>query len=94
MSADALSRCPQEPAPQCGIAQDETQVATVSTDADISDLLQESPVSLGGEQQEPYGAEQQKDRGLKEMIDFLQDGVLPDDPTGLRSCRTRSPCLL
>ena len=82
-SANTLSRCPQEPAPLCGVAQDETQVAVVSTkdaDTDISDLLQANPVPLGEERREHYGAEQRKDPGLKEMIDFLQDGALPGDP--------------
>ena len=55
---------------------------------DISDLLQESPVPLGGEQQEHYGAEHQS---LKEMTDFLQDSVLPDEP---RNCQVRRACLL
>ena len=83
-SADALSRCPQGPAPLRGIAQDETQVAVVNSGTDISDLLQEGPASLEGEQQAHYGAEQQKDPSLKEIIDFLQDGTLPEDSSRAR----------
>ena len=78
-SADALSRHPQGPAPQHGIAQDETQVAVVSTDTDLSTLLRESPLLLGKEQQGSYGTEQRKDSSLVEMTDFLQNGVLPED---------------
>ena len=78
-SADALSRHPQEPAPLQGIAQDETQVAAVSSATDIATLLQEDLVPVREGQAEHYGAEQQKDRNLKEMIDFLQDSVLPDN---------------
>ena len=46
-SGDALSRHPQEPAPLRGIAQDETQVAAVSSATDIATLLQEDPVLSG-----------------------------------------------
>ena len=77
-SADALSRRPQQPAPLHGIAQDETQVAAVYADRDITELMQEGPDSPGVEE-EGYGAEQGKDPSLKEMIDFLQNGVLPED---------------
>ena len=56
-----------------------TQVAAVSSATDIATLLQEDLVPVREGQAEHYGAEQQKDRSLKEMIDFLQDGVLPDD---------------
>jgi len=77
-SADALSRRPQQPAPLHGIAQDETQVAAVYADRDITELMQEGPDSPEVEE-EGYGAEQGKDPSLKEMIDFLQNGVLPED---------------
>ena len=84
-SADALSRRPQEPAPLLGIAQDETQVATVNSETNISELLKGDPVPLG-EQPTHYGVEQQKDQSLKEMIDFLQKGLLPED-----SSRAKKP---
>jgi len=61
-----------------GIAQDETQVAAVYADRDITELMQEGLDSPGVEE-EGYGAEQGKDPSLKEMIDFLQNGVLPED---------------
>ena len=60
-SADALSRHPQEPAPMHGIAQDETPVAAVNAETDVSELLQENPVTPREEQLEHYGAEQQID---------------------------------
>ena len=81
VSADALSRFPQEPASLHGIAQDEAQVATVNSGTDMSELLKESPTPHGVEQQAQYGVEQRKDPDLKEMIDFFQDNVLPEDST-------------
>ena len=90
-SADALSRHPREPAPLQGIGQDETQVAAVSSATDISMLLQENSLSVGEGQSEHYGAEQRKDRHLKEMIDFLQVGVLPDDSSRAKKLTAQEP---
>lgn len=79
--ADALSRHPHEPAPWQSIAQDETQVAAVHTEAEtaMSELLQQSPVACEKEQGYNYGVEQLKDQGLKEIMDYLQSGAIPED---------------
>lgn len=81
-SANALSRHPLNPAPLQGIAQDEIQVSAVSAGADISELLQTSPPPCV--ESTHYSAEQDKDPGLKEMINFLQKGTLPEDPVRAR----------
>lgn len=73
-----------QPAPLHGIAQDETQVAAVHTDTDITELMQVGPVPPGVDEQENYGAEQGKHPNLKEMIDVLWNGVLPEDPDTAR----------
>ena len=83
-SADALSQCPQQPGPLHDIAQDETQVAALNTDTDIIELMQEGPIPSEVEERENYGAEQGKDPNLKEMIDLLQNGLLPEDPDKAR----------
>ena len=79
VSADALSRSPYNPPPSQGIAQGETQVAAVTTDQDIPLLLQASP-SPGAQSQTDYAAEQRKDSGLKEVMEFLGEGKLPENP--------------
>ena len=91
VSADALSRCPQEPAPSHGIAPDETHVTTVNSGTDVFELLKESPTIYGVEQQAQYGVEQLKDPGLKEMIDFLQDDILPEDSTRAKQLSAQEP---
>ena len=58
VSADALSRSPQDPAPLHGIALDETQVTAVNSGENVSELLKESPTPHGAEQQAQYGVEQ------------------------------------
>ena len=76
--ADALSRSPQDPPPQCGIGQDEFQVAIVRSGQDISTILEADPVQMS-ENPTDYDSEQHKDQQLKEIIDFLSDGQLPND---------------
>ena len=84
-AADALSRCPQEPAPLCGIAQGETQVAAVCPHPTITDLLQEDSFNLRqGVNGDIYGEEQRKDPTLLETIMYLQDGTLPEDSNRAR----------
>ena len=77
-SADALSRGPRDPLPQCGIGQDEFQVAAVKSDQDISTTLEAGPVQPS-EEATDYALEQLKDQQLKEIIDFLSSGRLPED---------------
>ena len=78
-SADALSRSPYNPPPSQGIAQGETEVAAVTADQDIPLLLQASP-SPGAQSQTDYSAEQRKDSGLKEVMELLEKGKLPENP--------------
>ena len=76
--ADALSRSPRDPPPQCGIGQGEFQVAVVRSDQDISATLEADPEQTS-EERTDYAGEQYKDRQLTEIIDFLVDGCLPED---------------
>ena len=76
VSADALSRSPCSPPPHVGIAQGEVQVASVATEG-IMSLLQAGPATT---EQVDYSSEQCKDPDLKMMIEFLEQGKLPEDP--------------
>ena len=79
-SADALSRSPQEPAPETGLVDDEAQVAVIGgggdTTMDIGDLLRSDPVAT---KQTSFETEQRKDTKVMEVINFLENGDLPDD---------------
>ena len=81
-NANALSCCPQAPAPEEGVAEDEFQVAqidggdTVVGVVDIDRLLQSGPAST---QPVSFGVEQHKDPNLREVFHYLEDGVLPED---------------
>ena len=88
-SADALSRSPVSPPPSHGISQDETQVSAVTAsdsetpvrldpDRPLSSLLQSEPAP--GEGTVDYGLEQMKDPDLQELMLYLRDEQLPDDP--------------
>ena len=81
LSADALSRSPEAPSPSRGVGQDESQVATVTTNAsnqlpDISALLNVEP---GDTVPDSFAKEQQKDSDLKEITEFLEMEQLPYD---------------
>ena len=78
VGADALSRSPRDPPPQCGIGHNEFQVAIVRSDQDINTTLEADQVQIS-ETPADYASEQHKDQQLKEMIDFLSDGQLPED---------------
>ena len=78
VGADALSQSPRDPLPQCGIGQDEFQVAIVRSDQDINTILEADPAQMS-ETPADYASEQCKDQQLKEIIDFLSDGQLPKD---------------
>ena len=82
VSADALSRQPHRPAPVLGIAQDEIQVAAISVDSEISELLEAQPAQEA--LLDHYSVEQQKDPALKEIIEFLRNGKLPEDSTSAK----------
>lgn len=78
-NADALSRSPQAPAPDTGLAEDEIQVAAVGSEdsgMNIDSLLQSNSASTPLISMED---EQRKDPDVMEVIKFLEDGVLPGD---------------
>ena len=81
-NTDDLSRCPQAPAHETGIADNEVQAAAAESGNDssgemsIADLLQSDPASV-----EPasFAEEQCKDPRVQEVVKFLENGVLPVD---------------
>ena len=75
VGADALSRGPCHPPPTVGIAEGEVQVAAVTTE-NIPSLLRVDPVTV---EQSGYSEQQQKDPELRVMIQFLDEGKLPED---------------
>ena len=96
LSADALSRSPQAP-PPAGSDDNEIQVAAVTSHSDketsIQSLLQLEP---GRESNHPnesvsFASEQRKDPHVKEIIQFLEKGELPHDPTRARKIAVQGP---
>ena len=80
VSADALSRNPCDSALQHETAVEDTYVAKIVTSGEISELLQAKPVEpVASESVGDYGEEQLKDPHLREIIEFLDKGTLPDD---------------
>ena len=77
-SADALSHSPRDPPPRCGIGQDEFQVAVVSSEQDLSTTLEADSVQTSDGATD-YASQQRKDQQLKEIVDFLSSGRLPED---------------
>ena len=78
-NADALSRNPQAPAPDVPPVE-EVQIATVCVnpeEEEITQLLNKSVEQYS--KQDDFGVQQQKDKELKEIVQFLIDGSLPDD---------------
>ena len=78
-SADALSRSPTNSPPSHGVAEGEVQVAAISTSEDFTSLLQLGPAS-SIQNQKDYSVEQLKDPSLKEVMELLGKGKLPDNP--------------
>ena len=83
--ADALSRSPQEEAPVEGVTEQELQVSSVQSDplredgitpTEVTDLLETSPMPI---QSQDFAVEQGRDPRLKEIIDFLEQGDLPEE---------------
>ena len=80
MYADALSRNPCDSALQHETAVEDTYVAKIVTSGEISELLQAKPVEpVASESVGDYGEEHLKDPHLREIIEFLDKGTLPDD---------------
>ena len=87
--ADALSRNPGE-----GLAETEIHVANVGSapeerDSDISTLLQLEP-QAGPIQQSTLADEQRRDGSLWPMIQYLEEGELPEDPQVSKKIVARS----
>ena len=84
VNADALSRAPYGEAPIEGIAEEEVQVSLVQSASSLDDqrsdtvqaLLQQPPLTL---EAETFANEQARDSEIREMVDFLRGGKLPDD---------------
>ena len=89
VSADMLSMSPQDPAPEEGIAQGETQVVVVTTGGDIAALLEAEPAPP--QIQDHYGTEQLKDPRLQEMIELLEKGTLPSDDNRATKIAAQEP---
>jgi len=80
VKADALSRNPQGPAPSEGVCENEFQVAAVNTTTkpSISSLLLASPTTATPLS---FGQEQKKDHQILQLCNYLEQGILPEDPT-------------
>ena len=75
---DCLSRQPVWTAPNEDAADDEVQVAIISTQANtIGDLLQTQPERI--KDSNVFSSEQLKDKELQPIILYLKDGTLPTD---------------
>ena len=88
LNADTLSRNPHGPPPVSGIGEGEVQVAVITNDSttlvpdsemNITDMLNLEPVNDNEDQPNNFSQQQQKDKSVLEMIDFLKDGKLPSD---------------
>ena len=87
--ADALSRSPHDSPPTVGIAEGETQVASIDTTvADIGSLLHAEPVTGDSFN---FSAEQRKDLDLKAIIEFLEEDKLPEEPVRARKLVAQEP---
>ena len=90
LAADALSRSPHEKPPSEGIAEDEVQVAAISsTSNDISTMLNFPPCNNTVTSELP--AEQKKDHSLMPLINYLQHGTLPLDKKQARIIAAQAP---
>ena len=74
--ADSLSRCPTGQPPAKGEAEDEFQVAQIDSKS-ISSLLEEVPSHAI--KKDSLLEEQQKDPWVKQMVNHLENGLLPTD---------------
>ena len=87
--ADALSRGPHDSPPTVGIAEGDTQVASIDTIvADIGSLLHAEPVTGDSFN---FSAEQRKDLDLKAIIEFLEEDKLREDPVRARKLVAQEP---
>ena len=80
---DALSRNPQAPAPQEGVAEGEVQVARIQGEQEESDflhLLQLEPDQDQLAELATLAEEQRRDKDLQLLMQYLEKKELPDDP--------------
>jgi len=82
-NADALSRNPQSAAPNEGISENELQVAVINTEpiSNIYTILQANPTA---DSSTSFRLEQEKDSYHRDIIQFLEAGTIPVDPTQAR----------
>ena len=95
-NADALSRNPVQVAPDEGIGESEVQVAAISSESvtpttTISQLLHSSPPVL---ELQSFAVEQQKDKELADMVQYLQSKALPVDIHGSQRVLSQSPLFM
>ena len=90
-SADALSRCPQSPAPVIGEAETEVQVSVVIGGGieSIGELLQLQPNNTLSNPKS-FAREQRRDRKVTDIISFLERGELPEDEKRARKIALQS----
>ena len=95
-NADALSRNPVQVAPDEGIGESEVQVAAISSESvtpttTISQLLHSSPPVL---ESQSFAVEQQKDKELADMVQYLQSKALPVGIHGSQRVLSQSPLFM
>ena len=95
-NADALSHNPVQVAPDEGIGESEVQVAAISSESvtpttTISQLLHSSPPVL---ESQSFAVEQQKDKELADMVQYLQSKALPVDIHCSRRVLSQSPLFM
>ena len=83
LNADDLSHNPRGAAPEA-LQVEEVQVATINSGEERIVHLLNNSVQQPGVQGEDFGAEQQKDKELNDVIQFLTKGSLPDDDKAAR----------
>ena len=84
-NADALSHQPHLPATGEGIAQDEVQIAVVSTGAPETGIHELLDVDIDvGEGTDGFAEEQRKDPDIAAMMEYLANGKLPQEDVKAR----------
>ena len=90
LNADALLCNPQGEAP-CSPPVEEVQVAIVNSGgSEIQQLNSNVPQCIN--QSSDFGTEQQEDRELRGIIQFLRDGSLPEDDKAAKRISCQASC--
>ena len=92
-NADALSRCPVAAPHVDVVGEHSVQISQLesSNAPTITELLDVDPATLGIPQNIDLACEQMKDSSVNEMIQFLTNGTLPDDPQHSRKIAAQAP---